>query len=69
MNPGFAMVIVVTGHRVGTAEKCPANAPVDAVIKADLVVSHDLFARVGRHGDFTPGATVRRQGYAGTLWP
>ena len=49
-NPVFAMFIVVTGDRIGTAEKRPADAPCDAVIDCDLVVSHDNMARAGWHG-------------------
>ena len=46
----FAMFIVVTGDRIGAAEKRPADAPCDAVIDSDLVVSHDNMACVGWHG-------------------
>ena len=49
-NPVFAMFIVVTGDRIGAAEKRPADAPCDAVIDSDLVVSHDNMACVGWHG-------------------
>ena len=49
-DPFLAMLVVVLGQGIDTAEKRPAHAPRDTMIDTDLVGRHDLRACVGGHG-------------------
>ena len=49
-DPLLAIVVVVLGEGIDTAEKRPAHAPRHAMIDTDLVGRHDVRACVGGHG-------------------
>lgn len=49
-NPFLAMIVVVLGEEIDTAEKRPAYAPRDAMINTDLVGGYDLRACNCGHG-------------------